>query len=97
MKRYEGKVCLVTASTQGIGLGIAERMAQEGGHVIICSRRQKNVDEALNKLKGLKVEGYTCNIGSREQRLALLKKIEEKHGRIDVLVCNQACSTHFGD
>jgi dehydrogenase/reductase SDR family protein 4 len=48
-------------------------------------------------LKGYKVEGYTCNIGLKDQRLAILKKIEEKHGRIDVLVCNQACSTHFGN
>ena len=64
--------------------------------MIICSRREKNLKEALDKLKGLKVEGYTCNIGSKEQRVALLKKIEEKYGRIDVLVANQACSTHFG-
>ena len=38
-KRFDNKVCFVTASTQGIGLAIAERMAQEGGIVIICSRR----------------------------------------------------------
>ncbi len=96
MKRFENKVCFVTASTQGIGFGIAERMAQEGGIVIICSRREKNIKEALDKLKGLKVEGYACNIGSKDQRQALLKKIADKYGRIDVLVANQACSTHFG-
>jgi NAD(P)-dependent dehydrogenase (short-subunit alcohol dehydrogenase family) len=44
--------------------------------------------EALDKLKDYKVEGYLCNVGSKDQRVALLKKIEEKHGRIDVLVCN---------
>ncbi len=96
MKRFENKVCFVTASTQGIGFGIAERLAQEGGKVIICSRREKNLKEALDKLKGYQVEGYTCNIGSKEQRIAILKKIAEKHGKIDVLVANQACSTHFG-
>ena len=96
MKRFQDKVCFVTASTQGIGFAIAERMAQEGGKVIICSRREKNVKEALEKLKAYKVEGYACNIGQKDQRLALLKKIEEKHGKIDVLVANQACSTHFG-
>ena len=46
-RRYEGKVCLVTAATAGIGLAIAMRMAVEGGRVIICSRKQKNVDEAV--------------------------------------------------
>lgn len=71
-------------------------MAQEGGIVIICSRREKNVKDALDKLKNYKVEGYTCNIGNKEQRQAVIKKIEEKYGRIDVLVCNQACSTYYG-
>ena len=88
MKRFENKVCFVTASTQGIGFAIAERMAQEGGQVIICSRREKNLKEAMDKLKGYKVEGHICNIGSKDQRMALLKKIGEKYGRIDVLVAN---------
>lgn len=44
--RYAGKVCLVTASTKGIGLAIAKRMAVEGATVIICSRDAKNVEAA---------------------------------------------------
>ena len=66
MRRYENKVCFVTASTQGIGLAIAESMAKEGGIVIICSRKEKNLKEALDQLKGLTVEGYLCNVGSKD-------------------------------
>ena len=47
MRRYEGKVCLVTAATAGIGLSIATRMAVEGGKVIICSRKEANVQIAV--------------------------------------------------
>ena len=43
MNRYANKICLVTASTAGIGLSIAARMAEEGGIVHICSRKSKNV------------------------------------------------------
>ena len=43
-------------------------MAEEGGIVYICSRKEKNVKEALEKLKGLNVEGYACHIGQKEQR-----------------------------
>ena len=71
-------------------------MAQEGGTVIICSRRADNLKEALEKVKGLKIEGYTCNIGKKEERQKLVDLIAQKYGRIDVLVCNQASSTFFG-
>ena len=66
MKRYQDKVCYVTASTMGIGFEIAKRMAEEGGKVIICSRKEKNLSDALDKLKHLKVEGYICNMGVKE-------------------------------
>ena len=39
-KRFEGKVVIVTASTQGIGFSIAERFGLEGASVVISSRKQ---------------------------------------------------------
>ena len=97
MKRYEGQVCLVTAATEGIGFAIAQRMAEEGATVHICSRKKANVDRALEELKGLNVIGHVCNVGSAKARQEMLSKISAQHnGRLDVLVPNAACSTHFG-
>lgn len=39
-RRFEGKVAIVTASTQGIGFAIAERLGLEGASVVISSRKQ---------------------------------------------------------
>ena len=76
MRRFEGKVCLVTAATAGIGLSIATRMAVEGGKVIICSRKQANVQTAVASIGAAikkagssgSIEGLAVNVGSKEQR-----------------------------
>lgn len=39
-KRYTGKIAVITASTQGIGFCIAERLGIEGASVVISSRKQ---------------------------------------------------------
>jgi dehydrogenase/reductase SDR family protein 4 len=44
-------VCIVTASTLGIGLAIATRLAEEGGSIVISSRKQAQVDIVVSELK----------------------------------------------
>lgn len=50
--QLQGKLALVSGSTAGIGLAIAEALAREGARVIVNGRTQKGVDAALAKLKG---------------------------------------------
>uniref|UniRef100_A0A383W927 Dehydrogenase/reductase SDR family member 4 n=1 Tax=Tetradesmus obliquus TaxID=3088 RepID=A0A383W927_TETOB len=97
-KRLVGKVALVTAATAGIGLGIAERLAQEGARVMICSRRQQNVDETLAELrgKGLTVSGMVCHVGSAQQRQALVDRTIQEFGQLDILVSNAAVNPTAG-
>ncbi|KAK7348394.1 hypothetical protein VNO80_22949 [Phaseolus coccineus] len=93
-KRFEGKVAIVTASTQGIGLAIAERLGLEGASVVISSRRQQNVDAAAEKLrtKGIEVLGVVCHVSNPQQRKDLIDKTLQKYGRIDVIVSNAAAN-----
>ncbi|XP_036985249.2 dehydrogenase/reductase SDR family member 4 isoform X1 [Artibeus jamaicensis] len=68
------KVALVTASTDGIGFAIARRLAQDGAHVVISSRKQQNVDRAVAALQGegLSVTGTVCHVGKAEDREQLV-------------------------
>ncbi|XP_022378329.1 dehydrogenase/reductase SDR family member 4 isoform X2 [Enhydra lutris kenyoni] len=71
------KVALVTASTDGIGFAIARRLAQDGAHVVVSSRKQQNVDRAVATLQGegLSVTGTVCHVGKAEDRERLVVTI----------------------
>uniref|UniRef100_A0A8D2AKC9 Dehydrogenase/reductase 2 n=1 Tax=Sciurus vulgaris TaxID=55149 RepID=A0A8D2AKC9_SCIVU len=68
--KLANKVAVVTGSTNGIGFTIARRLAQDGAHVVISSRKQQNVDQAVNTLQGegLSVTGTMCHVGKAEDR-----------------------------
>ncbi|PON52177.1 Short-chain dehydrogenase/reductase [Parasponia andersonii] len=91
-KRFKGKVAIVTASTQGIGYSIAQRLGLEGASVVISSRKQENVDAAIEKLesKGIQVLGVVCHVSNAQQRKNLIDRTLEKFGKIDVVVSNAA-------
>lgn len=88
----------MTASSTGIGLGISEHFARLGATVIINSRSQKHVEEAVKKIRdqGLSAEGFVCHAGKIEDIKKLVKFVADKFGRLDVLVPNAAVSTHVG-
>ena len=96
--RLTGQVALVTASTAGIGLGIAERLGREGAKVVVCSRKAKNVDETVASLKsmGIDVVGMPAHVGKPEDRTALLDFTMAEFGRLDVLVSNAAVNPVYG-
>lgn len=82
-----------------IGLATAERLLQEGAKVVISSRKQDNVDKALNflKQKGLnKVIGVKCHVSVAKDREALFKTALENFNKIDILVSNAAVSPVMG-
>ncbi|XP_069069112.1 dehydrogenase/reductase SDR family member 4-like [Pleurodeles waltl] len=89
---HAGKVAIMTASTDGIGLAVARRLAQQGAHVIVSSRNQENVDKTIKQLKSenLSVSGTVCNVADKDHRKNLVELAMEEHGRIDYLFSNAA-------
>jgi len=85
-----GKAALVTGGSRGLGKAIATAMAGKGAHVIICGRKQDNLDQAVDDLgqKGLDVAAFRANVGSSDEVAALFRWVEEHFGRLDILVNN---------
>ncbi|XP_057642516.1 dehydrogenase/reductase SDR family member 2, mitochondrial-like isoform X2 [Chionomys nivalis] len=85
------KVAVVTGSTKGIGFAIARRLAQDGAHVVISSRKQQNVDHAVATLKeeGLSVTGTVCHVGKAEDRQHLVTAILNVNVKSPALLLSQ--------
>ena len=75
----------------GIGLGIANRLAQEGAHLMIFARREpalKAAAESLRDRHGVEVEWCTADIRDRDDSPRIVGKAVERFGRLDILVNN---------
>jgi len=98
-KRLEGKVAIVTASSQGIGLGIAKKLVSDGAKVMISSRKASNVEEALKSFTDEEIKnihGISCHVGNHEDREKLIEETLRQFGAIDILVSNAGTNPHFG-
>ncbi|XP_064359375.1 dehydrogenase/reductase SDR family member 4-like isoform X2 [Dromaius novaehollandiae] len=93
-----GKVALVTAATDGIGLAVAGRLAAAGARVVLSSRREARVAAAVAQLRrrGLGVSGVVCHVGRPGDRQRLVDTALERHGGIDILVSNAAVNPVMG-
>lgn len=96
--KLKGKVAIITASTDGIGFSIAERLAADGASVVVSSRKESNVANAVEKLKasGYSVSGAVCHVSKASDRERLIKEAQDKFGGIDILVSNAAVNPGVG-
>lgn len=92
MDRLKGKVAIVTGSTSGIGVGIANLYAAEGAKVVICGRREEKGQAVVDEIVKNGGEAYYhfMDITAPESIDKLLADTVEKYGKIDVLVNNAA-------
>ena len=88
------KVAVITGGGRGIGRAIAERFAQEGASVAICSRSVGNLTKTAQELNGQghTVLSFCCDIGKAGDVDKTISDIVGKFGRIDILVNNSGAS-----
>ena len=88
--RLEGKVALVTGAAYGIGMAIAEALAEAGAKIAFNCRGEEHLNKALSKYaqKGIAAKGYLCDVTDEESVSRMVSDIERELGSIDILVNN---------
>jgi len=90
MNRMDGKVCVVTGSTQGLGLAIARRLAEAGAAGLVTLGRNeakgRAAAEALTRATGVRVHFVPADVGRVEDCRHVMAEAERVFRKIHVLV-----------
>jgi NAD(P)-dependent dehydrogenase (short-subunit alcohol dehydrogenase family) len=95
----DNKIALITGGSRGIGEAIALALAEYGAHCILISRKIEGLEavKARIEARGGKAEAMACHVGNMDQIKGLFEQIEDKFGRLDILINNAATNPYFGE
>ena len=92
MNRLQGKIAVITGGNSGIGLATAQRFADEGAHVFITGRRQRELDVAVRQI-GKQATGVQGDVSKLADLDRLYEMVRREKGRIDVVFANAGGGT----
>ncbi|MFP6674735.1 MAG: glucose 1-dehydrogenase [Pirellulaceae bacterium] len=93
-----GKNAIITGGTRGIGLAIVRGFLEAGATVTLCSRKQENVDKAVEELADVaaNLQAVVAHVGKLDQLERLVANAEERFGDVDLLVNNAGTNPYYG-
>lgn len=97
--RVDGKVALVTGASRGIGREIAATFSEAGADVMLSSRKQDGLQDAVESIRDRaagRLETFAANAGDPEAAASCVAATIERLGRIDILVNNAATNPYLG-
>jgi NAD(P)-dependent dehydrogenase (short-subunit alcohol dehydrogenase family) len=93
------RVAIVTGASRGLGIAIAEGLAEHGARVVLSSRKQEDLDreaERLNARFSDAAVAVAAHAGREADLQRLVETVMERFGRIDILVNNAGTNPYFG-
>jgi gluconate 5-dehydrogenase len=92
-----GRVAIVTGGSRGLGLEIAEGLAEAGARLMLCARRDEWLKPSVDafRAQGVAVEGMLCDVSRPDQVQAVVDHTMAAFGQVDILVNNAGIS--WGD
>ena len=89
-----GRVAIVTGGSRGLGLEMAEGLAEAGARLMLCARRREWLDPTLEgmRARGFETEGMLCDVSNKSDVEAVVAKTLAAYGTIDILINNAGLS-----
>ncbi|MDG9668494.1 SDR family oxidoreductase [Hahella sp. CR1] len=86
----EGRVCVITGATSGIGLSAARKLAEAGAKVVIAARTPEKLQEVKKELEALggEIYEYSVDLSDLEDCDRFVANVLKDLGHVDVLVNN---------
>ncbi len=88
----DGKLCLITGATSGIGAATAMKLAGRGAHVLLVARDPQRGRAAADAITaahpGAHLEVLDCDLARLDDVRRLARTVQDSYGRLDVLVNN---------
>lgn len=88
--RLDGDVAIVTGASRGLGLAMAEALAEAGSNVVLAARDEETLETVAKGIRSLGVKALVVptDVANENELDRLVERTVEDFGRIDILVNN---------
>jgi len=89
-----GKTALITGGSRGLGLQMAEALGEQGATIVLSSRKQADLDEAVAHLKerGITATAIAADLSNEAHIKPMVEEALKRLGHIDILINNAGAS-----
>ncbi len=92
-----GKRTLITGGTVGIGLAVAEGLAAEGVHLVLCARNEQRLKEQIERIGkkyNVEIDGIRADVSISLDIDEIITFVKDQFGQLDILINNAGAGSN---